>query len=154
MYEGIVTVLGLELATHDSDRALVEHPRKRRAVESSKRLLLLLQAYMETYSLSATCPTFPMILTFGTQKRDETQLDFGLKNKLRSFSSHVASVWSAPEIAPEASTDEVQTTAASTLPVNQQECFTGISSGRSVESMIPQRAQAVVPDTRSETRRD
>ena len=156
MYEGIVTILGLELATHDSNRALVEQPRKRRAVESSKRLLLLLQAYMETYSLSATCPTFPMILTFGTQKRDETQLDFGLKNKLRSFSSHVASVWSVPEIATGGSTDGVQITTASTLPVSQQRSFAGVSpSGRSMmsESMMPQRAQAVVPDTISEARR-
>ena len=153
MYEGIVTILGLELATHDNG-ALVEQPRKRRAVESSKRLLLLLQAYMETYSLSATCPTFPMILAFGTQKRDETQLDFGLKNKLRSFSSHVASVWSVPEIATEGPTDEVQITAASTLPVNQQASFADISSsGRSMESMMPQRAQAIVPDTRCEARR-
>ena len=102
MYEGIATALGLQLATHE-DNQTAETSRKRRATESSKKLLLLLQTYMETYSLSTTSPTFGMILTFGNQKPDElrtalsVELDFGLKHKLQSFSSHVASVWTGPE---------------------------------------------------------
>lgn len=100
MYEGIVTTLGLQLATHENKG--VETPRKRRAIESSKRSLLLLQTYMEKYSLSATSPTFGMILTFGnqqpqTQTAPTVELDFGLKQKLRSFSTHVASVWTGPD---------------------------------------------------------
>ena len=112
MYEGIVTTLGLQLATHEKKG--VETPRKRRAIESSKRSLLLLQTYMETYSLSATCPTFGMILTFGIQQprpRPEptVELDFGLKQKLQSFSTHVASVWTGPD-------RHMMNRASSTLP--------------------------------------
>lgn len=100
MYEGIMTTLNLQLATHENKG--VDTTRKRRAIESSKRSLLLLQTFMETYSLSATSPTFGLILTLGTQqpKTQSTttvELDIGLKQKLQSFSTHVSSVWTRPD---------------------------------------------------------
>lgn len=168
MYEGIVTVLGLEIASQESNGTMTETPRKRRAIESSKRLLLLLQSYMETYSLSATCPMFGMILTFGIQQPDEgrrasssVELDFGLQSKLQSFSSHVASVWAVPEkTAAESSMDRVQTTVASTsIPANHQESFSGISPSETsvlpnnIMPQGPSRFQATAPDPGSEAPR-
>lgn len=163
MYEGTVIVLGHQFAAKESNPSLIETPRRRRAIESSKRLLLLLQSYMETYSLSATCPTFGMILTFGVQKSDKplasVELDFGLESKLESFSSHVGSVWSVPEKAvTENSTDEVQITDASLMvPVNKQGSIAGIASERGdiLDTMVAQSSSRsqTVPDLGSDPRR-
>jgi len=168
MYEGVVTVLGLEIASQESNGTMTETPRKRRAIESSKRLLLLLQTYMETYSLSATCPTFGMFLTLGIQRPDggrilssSAELDFGLQNKLQSFSSHVASVWSVPEkTARGSSTVRVQTTVASTsIPANKQGSFAGFSSSEAsvlpndIMSQTPSRFQTTARGPRSDAPR-
>ncbi|KAH8426032.1 putative C6 transcription factor QutA [Aspergillus melleus] len=101
MYEGVVSHLSLQLALHGGDGNIQTSYRKR-ATDSSQRILMLLQAYMESYSLSATCPTFGMLLTSGvlqTSDRGNSALAFdlepGLKHKLRSFASHLATVWAA-----------------------------------------------------------
>lgn len=89
MYENVVSHLSLRLALHGGDGY------RKRATDSSQRLLMLLQTYMESYSLSATCPTFGMLLTSGLlQTRDKGfDLEPGLKHKLHSFASHLATVW-------------------------------------------------------------
>lgn len=163
MYEGIMTVLGHQFAAKEINQSLIETPRRRRAIEGSKRLLLLLQSYMETYSVSATCPTFGMILRFGIRNPDKSpataKLDYGLKSKLESFSSHVSSVWSVPEKATtESSTDEVQITDASIMvPVNQQGSIAGIASGRGdiSDTMTAHSSSQsqTMPDLRSNPRR-
>lgn len=168
MYEGIVIVLGLEIASRESNGTMTETPHKTRAIESSKRLLLLLQNYMETYSLSATCPMFGMVLTFGIQQPGEkrrasssVEFDFGLQSKLQSFSSHVASVWTVTEkTAGGNSMDRVQETVASTsIPANQQGSFAGISpseTGVLPNNIMPQgssKFQATAPGPRSEAPR-
>ncbi|RAL10434.1 putative C6 transcription factor QutA [Aspergillus homomorphus CBS 101889] len=100
VYESVATNLSLQIASQRDDRMVPDMPLKKRAMESSKRLLSLLQTYMETYSLSATCPTFGMILTFAAFPASESEtaplpfeLDPGLKHKLQSFSAHLATVW-------------------------------------------------------------
>ncbi|PYH95967.1 quinic acid utilization activator [Aspergillus ellipticus CBS 707.79] len=105
MYESVVANLSLQYALHRGDRNLPETPLKKRATESSKRLLQLLQTYMENYSLSATGPTFGMVLTFGLSPGEGPfELDLGLKSKLQSFAAHLATVWNAkprPEKTPD-----------------------------------------------------
>ncbi|KAL4917605.1 fungal-specific transcription factor domain-containing protein [Aspergillus aurantiobrunneus] len=95
MYEAVATALNLQLAVHKNERNGM-----RRASEGSKRLLSLLQTYMETYSLSATCPTFGMALTIGLPHAGMRksapwafEADHGVKHKLQSFSAHLATVW-------------------------------------------------------------
>ncbi|KAI9924886.1 hypothetical protein ASPWEDRAFT_506359 [Aspergillus wentii DTO 134E9] len=102
MYEGIVTCMSLQFAMQEGGRNIADAPCRKRAIESSKRSLLLLQTYMENYSLSATSPTFGMMLTFGLNAPGEgaipqssSELEYGLKSKLQTFSSHLTSVWSA-----------------------------------------------------------
>lgn len=87
MFETSVTALCL---LRPGDKHMPD-TRKSRAIESLKRLLLLLQRYMETYSLAATSPIFGMLLTFGISR--EVELDLGLKNKLEAYSSHLSTVW-------------------------------------------------------------
>ncbi|KAL4899046.1 hypothetical protein BDW74DRAFT_184154 [Aspergillus multicolor] len=96
MYESVATAISLQLAVHKNDRNGI-----RRASEGSRRLILLLQAYMETYSISATCPTFGMAMTLGLPLGGakatapwafEADL-VGIKHKLQSFSAHLATVW-------------------------------------------------------------
>ncbi|PLB43737.1 hypothetical protein P170DRAFT_418031 [Aspergillus steynii IBT 23096] len=97
MYEGVVSHLSLHLALHGAGNVQTSYIK--RATQSSQRLLMLLQAYMESYSLSATCPTFGMLLTSGILQSDKGQvpstfdLEPGLKHKLHSFASHLATVW-------------------------------------------------------------
>ncbi|KAE8346561.1 hypothetical protein BDV24DRAFT_158198 [Aspergillus arachidicola] len=104
MYEGVVATLSLQFSIQKNDANVQEAVHKGRATESSKRLLLLLQTYMETYSLSATFPTFGMVLSLSAPQDTETRnspllfdLDSGLKQKLRSFTSHLATVWFVQE---------------------------------------------------------
>ncbi|KAL5002664.1 quinic acid utilization activator [Aspergillus recurvatus] len=95
MYEAVSTAISLQLAVQKN-----ESNGLRRASEGSKRLISLLQAYMETYSLSATCPTFGIALTLGLphpgMKKTAPwafEADLGIKHKLQSFSAHLATVW-------------------------------------------------------------
>ncbi|KAL5049816.1 quinic acid utilization activator [Aspergillus fruticulosus] len=95
MYEGVATAINLQLAVQKNERNGI-----RRASEGSKRLISLLQAYMETYSLSATCPIFGTALTLGLphpgMKKTAPwafEADLGIKHKLQSFSAHLATVW-------------------------------------------------------------
>ncbi|KAL4894077.1 fungal-specific transcription factor domain-containing protein [Aspergillus ambiguus] len=92
MHEGASVVLNREFAVMSEGDGGTIH--KNRLTESSKRLTMLLQKYMDTYSLSATCPTFGAIATLGIQKKENSpQLEPGLKQKLQSFSSHLNTVW-------------------------------------------------------------
>ncbi|KAL4866450.1 quinic acid utilization activator [Aspergillus spectabilis] len=95
MYEAVATAISLRLAVQKNERSGL-----RRASEGSNRLISLLQAYMETYSVSATCPTFGLALTLslpytGVRKSSSWALetDSGIKHKLQSFSAHLATVW-------------------------------------------------------------
>lgn len=95
MYEAVATTISVQLAVQKNDRNGMT-----RASDGSKRLMSLLQAYMETYSISATCPTFGMALTLGlphagTKKSAPWafEADLGVKHKLQSFSAHLATVW-------------------------------------------------------------
>ncbi|KKK19480.1 hypothetical protein P175DRAFT_0453395 [Aspergillus ochraceoroseus IBT 24754] len=97
MYEGVATVITIQLSAQRGDPNGLN-----RAADSSMRLLSLLRSYMDAYSISATCPTFGMILTmcmpYAGLKMNNTPLPFetdpGLKSKLQSFSSHLAPIWS------------------------------------------------------------
>ncbi|KAF7184524.1 hypothetical protein CNMCM7691_005646 [Aspergillus felis] len=97
MFESSVTALSL-VTLRQGDKHISD-TRKSRAIESLKRLLLLLQKYMETYSLAATSPIFGILLTFGIslgERQDAPgvfELDLGLKNKLEAYSSHLSTVW-------------------------------------------------------------
>lgn len=100
MYECIAATLSLQFAIQKHDTNIQEEIHKERATESCKRLLLLLQTYMETYSLSATFPTFGMILSLSAFQEGERRnssllfdLESGLKHKLQSFASHLGTMW-------------------------------------------------------------
>jgi hypothetical protein len=99
-YESIVIALSSQIAIREYDQNIPEPPHKIRATESSKRLLQLLQAYMETYSFSATAPTFGLMLRFGLPRsisRDlPSVLDMGLRNNIHNFSSKLSMLWTMP----------------------------------------------------------
>ncbi|GES59072.1 quinic acid utilization activator [Aspergillus terreus] len=96
MYESAAVVLSREIAVRNEGESGIAY--KQGVIEGSKRLLMLVQRYMETYSLSATCPTFGALLTLAIQPRESTaDVEPGLKQKLQSFSSHLSTVWSTQE---------------------------------------------------------
>ncbi|KAI9372497.1 fungal-specific transcription factor domain-containing protein [Aspergillus egyptiacus] len=107
MYEAVASAISLQLAVQKNERSGL-----RRVSEGSKRLISLLQAYMETYSLSATCPTFGAVLTLGLPRADKcapwvSETEPGIKHKLQSFSAHLATVWaqdSSPRRRPDSAT--------------------------------------------------
>ncbi|KAJ5620492.1 hypothetical protein N7510_004476 [Penicillium lagena] len=101
IYESIVTTLSLQIASREYNQNLLDMPHRMRAMQSSSRLLQLLNVYMETYSISATTPTLGMILRYGlphASSRDSPwNLDLGLQNKLQTSSSHLSLLWSPPD---------------------------------------------------------
>ncbi|CAG8887065.1 unnamed protein product [Penicillium egyptiacum] len=96
-YEGVVIALSSQIAIREHDQNVPEPPHRIRATESSERLLQLLQAFMETYSFSATAPTFGLLLRFGLPRsisRDlPSILDIGLRNNIHNFSSQLSALW-------------------------------------------------------------
>ncbi|KAG0155264.1 hypothetical protein PDIDSM_838 [Penicillium digitatum] len=96
-YESVVIALSSQIAIREHDQKITEPPHKIRATESSKRLLQLLQAYMETYSFSATPPTFGLMLQFGLPRSNHRDLpsvlDAGLRNNIHNFSSQLSVLW-------------------------------------------------------------
>ncbi|KAL4809489.1 quinic acid utilization activator [Aspergillus unguis] len=95
MYEAVAAALSVQLGVQKNEGGGL-----RRASEASKRLISLLQAYMDTYSLSATCPTFGLALMLSLPSAEALknaprlgEADSGIKHKLRSFSSHLTTVW-------------------------------------------------------------
>ena len=96
-YQSIATSLSLQIALREVDQNIPDAPHKGRAAESSKRLLQLLQIYLEAYSFSATAPTFGMILRYCAPRsltRDfMSDVELGIQNKIHSYSSHLAQLW-------------------------------------------------------------
>ncbi|CAI7588921.1 unnamed protein product [Penicillium glandicola] len=99
-YESVVIALSSQIAIREYDQNIPEPPHRIRATESSKRLVQLLQAYIETYSFSATAPTFGLMLRFGLPRsisRDlPSDLDVGLRNNIHNFSSQLSTLWTMP----------------------------------------------------------
>jgi hypothetical protein len=100
-YESVAIALSSQIAIRECDQSMSEPPHKARATEGSHRLLQLLQFYVETYSFSATAPTFGMMLRFGLPRSISRELpsdlDIGLRNKIHSFSSHLSVLWTMPD---------------------------------------------------------
>ncbi|KAJ5794072.1 hypothetical protein N7457_000671 [Penicillium paradoxum] len=96
-YESIVIALSSQIAIHEYTQNLPGLPHKIRALESSQRLLQLLQVYMETFSFSATAPTFGMMLQFSLppsfDRDPPSDLDTGLRNKIQTISSQLSVLW-------------------------------------------------------------
>ncbi|KAJ6180589.1 hypothetical protein N7519_011050 [Penicillium mononematosum] len=100
-YESVVIALSSQIAIREHDQNIPEPPHKIRATESSKRLLQLLHVYVESYSFSATAPTFGLILRFGLPRslsRDlPSVLDTGLRNNIHNLSSQLSALWTMPD---------------------------------------------------------
>lgn len=100
-YQGIASALSLHVAAREIDQNVPEMPHRTRAIESAKQLLQLLQTYMETYSFSATVPTFGMMLNYCLPRVSPriavSDIELGVRNKIQSFSSHLGQLWSMPD---------------------------------------------------------
>ena len=96
-YQSIVSTLSLQIASRESDQNLPEMPHKGKAIESSKRLLQLLHVFMETYSYSATAPTFGMILGYclprSVSRMPVSEVEIGLRAKIESLASNLRHLW-------------------------------------------------------------
>ncbi|KAF9889712.1 hypothetical protein FE257_007018 [Aspergillus nanangensis] len=133
MYQGAGAALSQEFAAGKDCSLSVSH--KMHVTESLKRLLMLLQQYMETYSLSATCPTFGLILTLGISGDKTVELEPGLKQKLQSFSSHLSTVWSVQSAPIEPCADQ-RPASVSTAP-RQPALFVESPTASSMPSSAP-----------------
>lgn len=118
-YQGITSTLSLQIAARENDRNTPEMPHKTRAIESSKRLLQLLQTYMDTYSFAATVPIFGMMLKYClprlTPRDSISDIELGMLNKIQSFSSHLGQLWSTPD-RPNTSQAAFQSNVGATAP--------------------------------------
>jgi hypothetical protein len=96
-YQSIVAALSLQIAARESDQNLPEIPHKGKAIESSKRLLQLLLVFMETYSHSATAPTFGIILGYclprSVSRSLVTDIEIGLRAQIESLASNLRQLW-------------------------------------------------------------
>ncbi|KAJ5160297.1 uncharacterized protein N7482_007301 [Penicillium canariense] len=126
-YQSIVSAISLHIASRESDQNIPEMPHKAKAIESSKRLLQLLQVFMETYSLSATAPTFGMILRYCLPRSDPryfaTDIEVGLRSTIQSFTSQLAQLWIAQDRPP---TGQPRTQGTIVSPASQQPAITPI----------------------------
>lgn len=113
-YQSIVSALSLQIASRESDQNLPEIPHKAKAIEGSKRLLQLLHVFIETYSHSATAPTFGMILGYclpgSTSRGPVSDVEMGLRAQIESFASNLRQLWIAQDrsLAGQASMTRIQ----------------------------------------------
>lgn len=96
-YQSIVAALSLQIASRESDQHLPEIPHKGTAIESSKRLLHLVHVFIETYSYSATAPTFGMILGYclpsSVSRSLVSDMEMGLRAQIESLASNLRQLW-------------------------------------------------------------
>ncbi|KAJ5677840.1 uncharacterized protein N7477_003473 [Penicillium maclennaniae] len=81
-YQGIASVLSLQVAARENDQTIPEMPHRTPAIESAKRLLQLLQTYMETYEFFCD--------------RSDVWYDAQILSTT-AFSSHLGQLWSMPD---------------------------------------------------------
>ncbi|KAJ5985369.1 hypothetical protein N7522_012565 [Penicillium canescens] len=140
-YESVVIALSSQIAIREADQNIPDPPHKARAAESSNRLLQLLQLYMDTYSFSATAPTFGMMLRFGLprslSRELPSDLDMGLRNKIHTFSSHLSVLWNMSD----------RPTAGQTMPRRPQ--VMGTSPAVSQQMEISMSADMAMPSSLS-----
>ncbi|KAJ5152097.1 hypothetical protein N7492_010392 [Penicillium capsulatum] len=140
-YHGISCALSLQIAARESDQNLPDTPYRGRAIESSKRLLQLVQMYMETYSFSATVPTFGMILEYCMPRpsaRDQgSDLDLGIRNKLQSFSSHLANLWTLPDRPSIGQTADQRTPGTMSSPASTQQPYLTVPEDSVFQQSLP-----------------
>jgi hypothetical protein len=138
-YEAIAIALASQIAVRECDQNVAEPPHKARAAESSNRLLQLLQVYMETYSFSATAPTFGMMLRFGLPRNISRELpsdlDIGLRNKIHSFSSHLSALWTMADRPAPTQTLPHRSQLMETSPISQH-MDTSVSSDIPIPSSV------------------
>lgn len=100
-YESVVIALSFQIAIFEYAQNLPEPPHKILGMESSERLLQLIQVYIETYSFSATAPTFGMMLRSSLPpsfpRAFLSDLDMGLRSKTHHVSSQLSMLWTMPD---------------------------------------------------------
>lgn len=138
-YQSIATSLSLQIALRELDQNIPDVPHKGRAAESSKRLLQLLQIYLETYSFSATAPTFGMILRYCVPRsltRDlMSDVELGIQNKIHSYSSHLGQLWLMSDRPGTGHTACQRSQAISVSPVTSQQHDVAITEDPTVHIM-------------------
>lgn len=96
-YWSIMSSVSQQIASDENDQNIPNMPQKSHAMESSKQTLQLLQAYLETYSLSATAPIFGIIIGYSlplaSSQEPVPEPELTLRNHISSYSSHLAQVW-------------------------------------------------------------
>ncbi|CEJ58878.1 hypothetical protein PMG11_07523 [Penicillium brasilianum] len=100
-YQSIVSALSFQIASREIDQNLPEIPHRGKAIEASKRLLQLLHVFVETYSHSATAPTFGMILGYclpgSTSRSLVSDVEMGLRAQIEPFASNLRQLWIAQD---------------------------------------------------------
>ena len=138
MHESVATILSTHVAIQQGDENGLESSYTKRATEGSRRLLLLLQAYVENYSLAATCPTFGMILGFGTlQTTLSSEAEPELRRELEAFLFRLSAVWAASEISiPRLTSEQPPISETMALTGTREEGHSHVHSNNS--TIIPQ----------------
>ncbi|KAJ5218566.1 uncharacterized protein N7498_000665 [Penicillium cinerascens] len=148
-YQGIASTLSLQIAARETDRIPPEMLHKTRAIESSKRLLQLVQTYMETYSFAATVPIFGMMLKYClprlTSRDSISDMELGILNKIQSFSSHLGQLWLMPD-RPNTLQDTFQSNVGTTAPaVSLHPPNMTAAEDPAMHHLLPERADSRPP---------
>lgn len=97
-YQSILSTLSLQIAERERDQNMPERPHRPIAQESCRRVLQLIQLYLDTYSTSSAPPTFGMIVKYCLSKQvpgdQVSEFELNLRNRIQSFSSHLGQLWS------------------------------------------------------------
>ncbi|PLN84375.1 fungal-specific transcription factor domain-domain-containing protein [Aspergillus taichungensis] len=138
MHESVATMLSTHVALQRRDGNGLESSYTKRATEGSRRLLSLLEAYVENYSLAATCPTFEMILGFGKlQTTLLSEAEPELRRELQAFLLRLSAVWAASESSiPRLTSDQPPISETMALTGIREESHSHVHSNNSIT--IPQ----------------
>lgn len=100
-YWSIMSSVSQQIAIRERDQSIPNIPHKSRSMECSRQSLQLLQAYLETYSLSATVPIFGILLGYLSPRAPSqgsvSELELVLQDQISSYSSHLSRIWLIPD---------------------------------------------------------
>ncbi|KAJ5135738.1 uncharacterized protein N7515_005016 [Penicillium bovifimosum] len=139
-YESVAIALSSQIALREHDHNLLQTPHEIHATEGSKRLLQLLQAYLETYRLSTTTPILSMFLRFSllqfTSRGTLSELDMKMQHGIGVISSQHSALWTVSDRQPASQVQPQRSTASCNSPTASQHMHASADRGMGMQPSL------------------
>jgi hypothetical protein len=139
-YESVAIALSSQIALREHDRNILQTPHNIRATEGSKRLLQLLQIYLETYSFPTTTPILSMFIRFSllqyASQDTLSELDRKVQHGIDVVSSQHSALWTISDRQSASQVQPQKSTPSCNSPMVSQHMHASTDRGMGIPSSI------------------